>query len=628
MMPFSYISKLSRRAKEIIVLSIDILIAIFATWISFFIRLDLEFFLFPSGNTLIPFALSILIFIPIFFLFKIYNSMFRYFDIKNMQIIFYASLSYLLIFFITIFYLKIPQVPRSIGIIQPIIFFMCIFMSRIIFTNIFNSIDKNEKKSKILIYGAGKAGVQASSLFSDSNKYKVIGFIDDDISKVGRKIFQYQIFNKNKIQLLNEKFKIDQVIIAILNIKDEEKNKILVNLGQHDISIKILPNVNQLVNSNISLSDFKEISVLDLIEKRNNKGADILDIEFINKKILITGAGGSIGSELCKQIIKFEPQKIIMIDNSEYNLYQIEKEISTYTKNNNSNTQIIAKLISVSNKKSIMNIFKKTKPDYVFHAAAYKHVPIVENNISESVENNYLGTVNMVNAAIENNCDRFVLISSDKAVRPTNIMGATKRLSEIYLQASNDILDKNKQIKLSIVRFGNVLDSSGSVVPIFRHQISTGGPITVTHPEVTRYFMTIPEAAKLILESSILAQGGEVFLLDMGKPMKILDLAIKMLQLSGYKRNGKKYINEKKQIEIIFTGLRPGEKLFEELMIDNINSKRVNDNILVANEKFIKMKDLEIINEKIFEYIENDNSGKIINLIKENIEEFKHKKNE
>lgn len=628
MMLISYISKLSRRVKEITVLFIDILIAIFTTWISFFIRLDLEVFLFPSGNTLIPFAISILIFIPIFFLFRIYNSMFRYFDIKNMQIIFYASFSYSLIFFIIIFYLKIPQVPRSIGIIQPIIFFMCIFISRIIFTNIFNSIDKNEKKSRILIYGAGKAGAQASALFTDTNKYEVIGFIDDDTSKIGRKIFQYQIFNKNKIQLLNQKFKIDQVIIAISNIKDEEKNKILMNLGHHDISIKILPNVNQFVNSNISLSDFKEISVLDLIEKRNSRGTDVLGIEFINKKILITGAGGSIGSELCKQIIKYKPQEIIIIDNSEFNLYQIEKKISTYIKDNKLNTHIIAKLISISNKKSVTNIFKKTKPNYVFHAAAYKHVPIVENNITESVENNYLGTVNIVDAAIENNCDRFVLISTDKAVRPTNIMGATKRLAEMYLQASNEALNKSKKIKLSIVRFGNVLDSSGSVVPIFRQQITNGGPITVTHPEVTRYFMTIPEAAKLILQSSILSEGGEVFLLDMGKPIKILDLAIKMLQLSGYKRNNKIFSNEKNQIEIIYTGLRPGEKLYEELMIDNDNSKRINDNILVANEKFIKIKDLKIINETISDYIDNDNSEKMIDIIKENIKEFNHKKND
>ena len=427
-------------------------------------------------------------------------------DIKSLNYIFYILIIYAFIYFGIIFYSEIPQVPRSIGIIQPIIFTIFVISIRIIALGIINFPQNSNKKVNILIYGAGKAGANLIKAISQNNVYKVIGFIDDDFSKSGSKIFNTPIFHPSNLNRI-VKENIKEVLISVKNISNKERKNIFSKLEDFNLKIKILPSFDDFVRGKINVQDFKEIQVEDLINREINKNIELLEDDFKNKNFLITGAGGSVGSELCKQIIEFLPKRIVLIDNSEFNLYKIESDLLKIKREKNINSEILTFLTSINNKEKITKIFKSYKSDYVYHAAAFKHVPMVEKNIYEALENNFLGTVNVVNSFLNSECKKFTLISTDKAVRPTNVMGATKRLSEIYVQSLSEKNKLDDKI-LSIVRFGNVLDSSGSVVPLFREQIKKGGPITVTHKDVTRYFMTISEASNLILQSSSLARHG------------------------------------------------------------------------------------------------------------------------
>ena len=607
--------ELPRSKKELIVIFLDILISIISTWVSFFIILDLEIFIIQSNYKLLPFILSIFIFVPMFLLMNIYSSIFRYFDIRGLQRLSLSILIYGCLYFLIIFLFEFNSVPRSIGIVQPTVFFIIISTSRIFYMNIIFQVQNNQIQTKdILIYGAGSAGIQVEALVSKLSEYKVIGFIDDDEKKVGRRMLQKKIYSLDQIIERKETMNINEVFISISNIDNNKKRDLLFKLEELNCSIKILPNIVNLVDGKINFNDLRQVNVADLIERKVNIDQDLFDFNYINKNIIVTGAGGSIGSELCKQIIKFKPRKILLIDNSEYNLYNIEKQLVNISKNLLNNLIIVPTLLSINNRVDLEKIFIEFAPDYVFHAAAYKHVNLVEKNISESIRNNFFGTINVVDAFLKTKCKNFVLISSDKAVRPSSIMGASKRLAEVYVQSIND---KHTNKILSIVRFGNVLDSSGSVIPLFREQINNGGPVTVTHPEVTRFFMTIPEAASLILQATNLSNGGEVFLLDMGKPIKILDLAKKMINLSGFEVRTDKNYNKNNVIEIQFTGLKQGEKLYEELLITSNNTKRLNNNILVANEDYLEYDKIEKKITLIKKLLSNNNINKLIEEIKE-----------
>lgn len=610
---------MSRIKKQLLIIAIDIILSIIATWLSFFVRLDLEVFIFPYQNTIIPFILAIGIFMPLFLYLRIYQNVNRYMDIKSLNYIFYILIVYAFIYFGIIFFSGIPQVPRSIGIIQPIIFTIFVISIRIIALGIINFPQNNNKRINILIYGAGEAGANIIKAISQNNFYKIIGFIDDDLSKTGSKIFNTPVFNPNDLKRIVEKEDIQEVLITIRNISNKEKKDIFNKLQNFNLKIKILPSFDDFVRGKINIQDFKEIQVKDLINREIKKNIELLDGDFRNKKFLITGAGGSVGSELCKQIIEFSPTRIVLIDNSEFNLYKIEANLLKIKKDKDIKTEVISFLTSINNKEKISNIFDNYKSDYVYHAAAFKHVPMVEKNIYDALENNFLGTVNVVNSFLNSECKKFTLISTDKAVRPTNVMGATKRLSEIYVQSLSEKSKLDNKI-LSIVRFGNVLDSSGSVVPLFREQIKKGGPITVTHKDVTRYFMTISEASNLILQSSSLALGGEVFILDMGEPVKIYDLAKKMIKLSGLEIKSK---NKEGDIEIIFTGLRPGEKLFEELLIDEFSLKTINKDILIAKENHLSYDEIK----KIYDDVRNNynvlSDRNIVSKLKQSITDYK-----
>lgn len=450
---------------------------------------------------------------------------------------------------------------------------------------------KNKSRENLVIYGAGTAGAKLASMIKTEGKANVIFFVDDSPLLVGRTLDSIPI--KSPKNLKNSKYKINKILLAISSISNSKRNKIFNEYKILNIPILTVPSIEDIVSKKIELNTKKPILIEDLLGRDKVLPDPILLSDGITgKNIFITGAGGSIGSELCHQLIKLNPSKLILVELSEHSLFKIEKELNVYK---NKNTSIHSYLGNASEEIFISKIFNKYKIDIVFHAAAYKHVPIVELNPLTGIKNNVFTTKTICKAAKEMDIPKVILISTDKAVRPTNIMGASKRLAEQILQAYAKEISKTNpknraKTKFSMVRFGNVLNSSGSVIPIFKEQISKGGPITITHPEINRYFMTIEEASQLVIQAAKLSKGGDLFVLDMGKPIKIIDLAKQMVTLSGLTIKDQK--NPKGDLEIKFTGLRPGEKLYEELLIDAECLETSHPLIFRAMEKFIEPRDL------------------------------------
>lgn len=457
---------------------------------------------------------------------------------------------------------------------------------------------RTQKNKTLVIYGAGKAGLGLEEEFRDS-QYKIVCFIDDDKRLQKRSIDSIRIISKNQLKERMGANKYDLLLIAMPSASPKRINLIYERLRPYFYEIKILPPLNKILSNSLLSGQLKNITVEDLLA-RHPKDLDKSAISaFIkDKTIMISGAGGSIGSEIVRQCLKYEAKRIVLIDHSEFNLYQLVEELKS--------DKLFPLMQSVLNEASMDRAFSVYQPDIFVHAAAYKHVPLVESNMEEGILNNILGTKICIDLAIKHEVSKFILISTDKAVRPTNVMGATKRICELYAQ---NVDAKNTQI--IAVRFGNVLGSSGSVIPKFRAQIEKGGPITVTHPDITRYFMLIPEACELVLQAGAIGKNGELFILDMGKPIKIVDLAQKMIDLSG-----------KQEIKIEFTGLRPGEKLYEELLLNDSDRKTLYESIMVAHKTEYAIEQLENDIEELFAC-----KDKLIKL-KEIIPEFNHQTNE
>jgi len=460
--------------------------------------------------------------------------------------------------------------------------------------------NRTTKTKQVVIYGAGKAGVKLDEEFRNS-EYRVKYFVDDDTILQRRSIDGIKIISRNELKNSIVNRKLDLLVIAIPSAKTEDINTIYDDLHNYFEDVQILPSLEDILRDKDFSQQLKHISVEDLLA-RHPKDLDKTKIsQFIsNKVVLVTGAGGSIGSEIVRQCLFFKASKIILLDHSEFNLYQIEQEVQQLT-----SIEIIPIMQSVVNKEDLEKTFDKYTPDIVIHAAAYKHVPLVEHNIKEAIVNNILGTKNIIDCAIKYNVEKFVLISTDKAVRPTNVMGTTKRICELYLQNVD-----SKDTQMVAVRFGNVLGSSGSVIPKFRAQIEAGGPITVTHKDITRYFMLIPEACELVLQAASIGNSGEIFILDMGEPIRIVDLAQKMIELSG-----------RDNISIEYTGLRPGEKLYEELLIDDSDAQTQYESITVAGRT---QYDIGKLNHDIFELISTQDK---LTKLKEIVPEFTHQLN-
>lgn len=478
------------------------------------------------------------------------------------------------------FFGVLTVIPRSVPILYLFLFFIWLWNSRLTVQELLERINgdhKNNHKNKasnenVIIYGAGEAGRELFEALERSHKYSTVAFVDDNPQLTGAYLLGKKIYNASETVELVGKLKVSQVFLAMPSINRARRRQIIDEFSEVSVKIKQLPSLNEIADGKVTVSNMRPVDILDVLDRQTvEPDAVLLSKNLTGKNVLVTGAGGSIGSELCRQIIKNKPKCLLLYELSEYALYNIHQELKSYQANNPAYKaiEIIAIIGNVTNEDKLIRVFNKHSIQTVYHAAAYKHVPIVEYNPFEGVINNSKGTYHCAYAAMQAKVETFVLISTDKAVRPTNIMGASKRLAELVCQG---LSQTNSQTCFSMVRFGNVLGSSGSVIPLFTKQIQKGGPITVTHPDVTRYFMTIPEAASLVIQAGAMATGGEVFVLDMGEPVKIIDLAKRMIYLTGCKLKDETHPDG--DMEIVVTGLRPGEKLYEELIIgdDNIES--------------------------------------------------------
>ena len=591
---------LPRIAKRLIVVIIDSSLNLLAVWIAYYLRIG-EFLIlwkkYDEYYALPACIAAIAISLLTFTIFKFYNTIFRYSGLRAIITIGKAFIVYALIFSTIFTVIGITGVPRTVGILQPMILFIFFSISRFVAVYWLGGIYLQQhyinKKPKALIYGAGSAGRQLASNLLQSAKVNVVGFIDDNISLQGNLINGLNVYNPDRIDEFINKKNIREIIFALPANRGDKIKDALDKFGGKNIVLRTLSRNNNQLNGEIYPNDIRNLSIDDILGRGIVTPDDLLMRHDISKKVvLVTGAGGSIGSELCRHIFIYKPKKLILLDHSEFALYNIYEELKKLSKNNT--IQIVTSLSSITNKKTVKKLLKNLKPDTIFHAAAYKHVHLVEENKISGLYNNIFGTLFLSQAAIDVGVKKFVLISTDKAVRPSNIMGLSKRIAEMILQALSTT--QNKTL-FSIVRFGNVLGSSGSVLPLFRSQIKSGGPITVTHQDVTRYFMTISEAAQLVIQASAMTKSAPkpgkaapIYLLDMGNPVKIIDLARIMIELSGLSVKDKN--NKKGDIKIQIIGLRPGEKMHEELLIEHKSSNTEHPKIKYSNEVFMQWSDM------------------------------------
>ncbi|MBL7858431.1 MAG: polysaccharide biosynthesis protein [Cyclobacteriaceae bacterium] len=553
---------------------------------------------------------------------KAYAGIVRYTGIQDAVRIFYTellSLAFLVLINLLYFYnVGKNLIPYSVILISFFISALILYQYRLIVKSIF-SFYKSEVSNKIpvVIFGAGLSGVLAKqAIDSDlAGRYRLVGFIDDDISKNNKVINGTKIYFSDKLQYLVDQYDVREIIISIKDIGFERKNEIVDEALKYHLKIRNVPPVEKWVRGELNLKQIKEINIEDLL------GRDVIKLEHNalldelgQKVICITGGAGSIGAELARQVIQFEPHTLILIDQAESPLYTIERELRDLQLQ----TRLIIVIADICNELRIERIFKDFSPEIVFHAAAYKHVPMMESNPAEAIAVNILGTRALADLSVKYQVRKFVMISTDKAVNPTNVMGCSKRIAEIYVRSLNEHMEKMGMGRTSFVttRFGNVLGSNGSVIPIFRKQIEEGGPVTVTHPEITRYFMTIPEACQLVIEAGIMGNGGEIFIFDMGKPIRIYDLAKKMVMLSG-KELGK-------DMDIVFTGLRDGEKLFEELLSNKENTIPTHHHkIMIARVQEYQYEEVERTLELLRDLIHDHNELKMVAVMKELVPEFR-----
>jgi FlaA1/EpsC-like NDP-sugar epimerase len=563
-----------------------------------------------------------------FWYFGVYSSVVRYIDLSVIFIlaraIFFAFALGLISKFLYIYLLSyfIPRSSDSLisfeGWLVGFITFSFLIITSRLTANFYLSDRLSEKR--VVIYGAGDAGIQLASALRVSKEMQPIAFIDSDSSLHGTYLGGIKVLHPKKLERFALRGKVDEVLIAMPSASKSTLRNLLKEIENYSVKVRILPGLAELAEGKVLVSELKEVDISDLLgRKEAEANQDLINKNIAQKVVLITGAGGSIGSEISRQVAR-KASKVILLDTNEYALYSIKKEIESLLPE----TELHAVLGSVTNKKRITEICKAFAVDTVYHAAAYKHVPLVEENPFEAVFNNIIGTQACVQAAIDAEVETFVLISTDKAVRPTNIMGATKRFSEMILQSLAAKEDISKRTRITMVRFGNVLGSSGSAIPLFQQQISDGGPLTVTDPEVVRYFMTIPEAAELVIQAGAMGQGGDLFVLDMGEPVQILELAKRLISLSG--KEVKNEENPEGDIEIIFTGLRPGEKLFEELLIGDDVRDTQHRQIFKANEEYISWKEVEEYLIEIKEASSSSDHIKLRNIFQQTVSGFKPEK--
>lgn len=579
----------SRNTRRILFIIIDFIILPLALWAGFALRLG-EWWPQSITNGWWLFIAAPVVAVPIFIRMGLYRAVLRYVGSTALITIAMAVSLTTLILLALMVMSQTHGVPRSVFISFWLFSMLFIGGSRFLLKGYIYTYDKKKNnRQAVVVYGAGSAGIELVKALQSGWEYEPVAFIDDDAEKKHIVIHGVKVFPPEQIAYLIDKKNISQVLLAVPSLTSHQRHKILEKLEIYAVHVRTLPGIGDLVSGKATVTDIREVDACDVLGRDAVPPVPELIEQCVSgKNVMVTGAGGSIGSELCRQIVVHGPTRLVLFEQSEFALYKIEKELEAY----NATVEVIAVLGSVTHKRRVEMILKSFSIHTIYHAAAYKHVPLVEENPIEGLQNNVFGTWRMAEAAKAANVETFVLISTDKAVRPTNIMGATKRFAELVLQAmaEESQIDKSKTTRFTMVRFGNVLDSSGSVIPLFRKQIRNGGPVTVTHPKITRYFMTIPEAAQLVLQAGALGEGGDVFVLEMGDSIKIDDLARSMIQLSGLEVCDK--ANPEGDIVIEYTGLRPGEKLYEELLIGNNVSGTVHPKIMCAAEEKLSWEQL------------------------------------
>ena len=577
---------LPRYQKRIVSILTDLVCLPLALWLALSLRLDHLYF---SHDPTI-YAVGVVTVLSSVFVFArlgLYRAVIRYMSNHAMvAIISGVSLSALVL--AAVGFAFQAQIPRSVPVIYWCIAMIFVGGTRMLMRSMMHR-GLMKEKERVIIYGAGKSGLQLSSILFHSKQLQPIAFIDDDESKLGSILNGIRVYGPESLPKVIAKYSAKRVLLALGHAPRSQRSLVIRYLENYPVVVQTIPQINDVVSGKARIEEIRDVDIEDLLGRDEIAPDRELLSDCIRKKsVMVTGAGGSIGSELCRQIVRLGPNKLILFELSEFALYQVEQEISNYIAKKGLAIELHAVMGSVQKQHRMEVIMKTFGVDTVYHAAAYKHVPLVEQNVIEGVRNNVFGTWYCAEAAIKAKVETFVLISTDKAVRPTNVMGATKRLSELVLQG---LSLRQHATRFCMVRFGNVLGSSGSVVPLFRRQIKEGRPVTVTHPDITRYFMTIPEAAQLVLQAGSMGEGGEVFLLDMGKQVRIADLARKLIRLMGLEV--KDEANPEGDIEIVYTGLRPGEKLYEELLIGDNPSKTSHSRIMKARETSLPWDEVE-----------------------------------
>jgi FlaA1/EpsC-like NDP-sugar epimerase len=585
-----FLLMLPRPLKRALALGADAFVCAVTVWMAFNLRL--EAWTAWSFAHSIAFVCSVAVALPLFVVFGLYRAIFRYTGLPALLSVLKAVALYALIYGWVFTVLGVPGVPRTVGVLQPLLLLLGVTLSRAFIRywlgGVYQGLLSRENLPRVLIYGAGSAGRQLAAALKTSSELVVVGLLDDDDRLHGQVLNGLKIHDPATVVDLVAKLRVTQVFLAIPSVSRARRNEILALVGAARVQVRTLPGVMDLAQGKVQVSDLKELDIEDLLGRDPVPPNPLMLAKNITGKVvMVTGAGGSIGSELCRQIVKAEPSILLLVELTEFALYAIEHELQTALAGEvNADICLVPLLANVRDATRMDEILRTWTPHTVYHAAAYKHVPLVEHNPAEGVKNNVLGTLNLARLSVEHGVSDFVLISTDKAVRPTNVMGTSKRLAEMVLQAQAALLHGHGgKTRFSMVRFGNVLGSSGSVVPLFRQQIKDGGPITLTDERITRYFMTIPEAAQLVIQAGAMASGGDVFVLDMGEPVKIIDLAKRMVELSGLALQDE--ANPNGDIAIAVTGLRPGEKLYEELLIGDNPLPTNHPRIMKAHEDFL-----------------------------------------
>ncbi|WP_197054336.1 polysaccharide biosynthesis protein [Sphingomonas sp. 37zxx] len=610
---------LPRSTKRALALVMDAAICGFSVWLAFYLRLGVWEPI--TGNQWIAVGAAATFALPLFWISGLYRAIFRYAGWGAMGALARAMLVYTLGYASLFTFLGVAGVPRTIGIIQPILLLILIGGSRALVREALDGRLPLGDLPKVLIYGAGSSGRQLAAAIAGTGEMRVIGFIDDDATLHSSVLNGRRIFSPTKLPQLVQRQGITDILLAMPSATRQRRNAIIETLRPLNIGVRTLPGIMNLAHGRVEVGQLRELEIEDLLGRDVAAANQILFARnILGKVVLVTGAGGSIGSELCRQILNAKPSVLLLVDINEYSLYAIHHELESRIRDE-VGIRLVPLLGSVRDAARMRDIMTVWRPQTVYHAAAYKHVPMVEHNPIEGVRNNVLGTLAAAECAREAGVANFVLISTDKAVRPTNVMGTSKRLAEMVLQAmSAQDVGQGSRTRFSMVRFGNVLGSSGSVVPLFRRQIKEGGPITLTHEDITRYFMTIPEAAQLVIQAGAMGSGGEVFILNMGEPVKIIDLARKMIALSGMTVRSDS--NPEGDIAIEIVGLRPGEKLYEELLIGDNPTETAHPLIMKATEHFLPAATLMPLLDQLVNAMDSNDIAGMQRLLGEIVPEY------